>query len=75
MLSSQLVATFSGRMPAQAAGVFSLRPSTGAISREGMWSGVPYVTPSNLMVSADALQPMGYSMLVRTRSVQIRPPR
>jgi hypothetical protein len=30
-------------MPAQAAGVFSLRPSTGAISTDGMWSGVPYV--------------------------------
>ncbi|KAF2108473.1 amidase signature domain-containing protein [Lophiotrema nucula] len=33
--------TMSGRMPAQAAGVFSLRPSYGALSREGMWSGVP----------------------------------
>ena len=35
-------ATFSGRMPAQANGCFSLRPTHGALSVEGMWSGVPY---------------------------------
>lgn len=38
---SGIAATFSGRMPAQANGCFSLRPTVGALPTEGMWSGVP----------------------------------
>lgn len=37
------LATVSGRMPAQANGCFSLRPTCGALSTEGMWSGAPYI--------------------------------
>ena len=33
--------TVSGRLPAQANGCFSFRPSHGVASAEGMWSGVP----------------------------------
>lgn len=33
-------ATVSGRAPAQANGCFSLRPSVGAVSTDGMWSAV-----------------------------------
>ena len=33
--------TASGRLPAQANGCFSLRPTHGSVSIEGMWSGVP----------------------------------
>lgn len=39
--TDRLAATISGRMPAQVNGCFSMRPSCGMISTEGMWSGAP----------------------------------
>ncbi|EED16521.1 hypothetical protein TSTA_016010 [Talaromyces stipitatus ATCC 10500] len=39
--SAPIAATISGRMPAQVNGCFSMRPTCGMISTEGMWSGAP----------------------------------
>lgn len=40
-VTDRVIATISGRMPAQINGCFSMRPSCGMISTEGMWSGAP----------------------------------
>jgi Asp-tRNA(Asn)/Glu-tRNA(Gln) amidotransferase A subunit family amidase len=50
-------ATVSGRLPAQANGVFSFRPSVGIVSTEGMWSAVAaFDTPCVFARDIDVIQ-------------------
>jgi Asp-tRNA(Asn)/Glu-tRNA(Gln) amidotransferase A subunit family amidase len=49
--------TVSGRLPAQANGVFSFRLSVGTVSTEGMWSAVaPFDTPCVFARDIDVIQ-------------------